>query len=600
MNPHKSANQKKSAIRNGLLCWLLLIFASLVYGRSMELADNSQNAAGAFLGLLNGFLENPLLFFTLFPRTKGGWMYGGYGMICGMIAPLISYNNYLQKKDLRPDVEHGSAKWNDDLSGFKKKYTDKILYGPESKNMIMAEGIFVSMDTRRTRRNNNVLMFGGSGTGKSTTEIIPNLMQANCSFVVTDPSGEILEMMGSFLESEGYEIRVFNLNDMTHSDRYNPLRYIRNPEGVLILIDAIIQNTNPQGKGSNDPFWEKSETALLQALCYYVLAVDDPNYHNFATIMNLLEMAVGPEGKPSALDELFAEFKQEHPNHLAVKSYATFLTTSGTATARSIAVSAQARLTAFNIPGIQYLTNTDTLDLESIGDKKVALFCLTSTTSSTFNYLIGLLYTQLFETLYHHAEANCKGRRLKYHVRFLLDEFANTGRIPEFTQKLATMRKYEISCTIVLQALSQLKALYKDDWDSIVGNCDSMIFLGSPDHTTLEYISKSLGQETIRSINTSRTYGRQGSYTTNYNKMGRDLMTTAELSIMENENCIYFLRGLHPFFAKKFQWKHHPNFPRIGADHPENIYKVTDKKVTDPDAVYDYGLHLSNSEENND
>ncbi len=591
---------KKKAIIHGLCLWLLIILLSLVYGRCTEISADDSNPGTVMMELLNEVLDNPTLFFELMPRTKSGWTTGGYGLICGIVAPLICYNNYLQKKDIRPDIEHGSAKWNTNLSTFKKEYTDSVPYGPKSKNMIMTDEISLSMDTRKTGRNNNVVVIGATGTGKTTAVIGPNLMQANCSYVITDPSGEVLENFGIFLESEGYEVRVFNLNDMAHSDRYNPLRYIRSPEGVLTLINTVIQNTSPKGNTGNDPFWEKAETALLKALCFYVLSIKDKSYHNFSTIMKLLNMAKGPEGKPSALDVLFEEFSTEHPNHLASISYGVYLTTSGTRTAQSIVISCQARLQAFDLPGIRFLTDDDTLDLESIGNKKVALFCITPTGDTTFNYLVGILYTQLFETLYHHAETNCEDRRLTYHVRFLLDEFANTGRIPDFTQKLATMRKYEISCTIIIQTLSQLKALYRDDWETIIGNCDSMIFLGSTDNTTVEYISKSLGQETIRSVNNSRTYGRQGSSTTNYNKLGRDLMTPAELKLMKNKYCIYFLRGIEPFFSFKYRWKQHPNFPRIGAASEKNKYKVREKKITDKEANYDYGLYLNRTEESHD
>lgn len=578
MKPLNYSRLRKRALIQGLALWGSVVLLSLIWGRCTELAADGQTPGISFLAIINQILDNPLTLLTMFPRTAAGWTYGFYGMVLGILAPLKTYDNYIHKKDLRPSKENGSAKWNEDLKSFTAKYTDTTLrIGTGSKNMIMTEEIQLSMDTRKTRRNNNVLVIGGSGTGKSRFLVIPNLMQANCSFVVTDPSGELLEAMGSFLEDQGYEIKVFNLIDMERSDNYNPFRYVRNDEGILTMITALIANTNPKGSKPSDPFWEKAETALLEAICFLIYHNFKDEEKNFSYVMKLLRMAEAEEGQKSALDNLF---ESEDANSLAAKCYAVYKSAGGGKTAQSIVISAQTRLHTFNLPAIEKLTNTDTIDLGSLGDKKTALFCLTPTADTTFNYLVGLMYTQLFETLYNKAETKYTGKRLPYHVRFLLDEFANIGTIPDFCQKLATMRKYEISCTVILQALSQLKALYKDDWEVIIGNCDSLLFLGATDKTTLEYISAILGKETIRSLNTTRSYGKQGSFTTNYNKVGRELMTPDELKIMDNEACIYFLRGLEPFYATKFNVEHHPNFKKTGVGDPDKRYPLADKKST--------------------
>ena len=364
---------------------------------------------------------------------------------------------------------------------------------------------------------------------------------------------------------------------MDHSNTYNPFNYVRNEEGILTMINALIKNTTPKGSSPSDPFWEKAETALLQACCFYLQSECNPEDRNFSSVMKLLRCASAIEGQEnvdSTLDIMFNDLKAKDPEHIGVLSYAVFKSAGGGKTAQSILISCQTRLQTFNLTAIKNLTNTDNIDLGSIGDKKVALFCTTPVVDSTFNYLVALMYTQLFETLYYHAETQCKGMRLPVHVRFLLDEFANIGTIPEFDKKLATMRKYEISCTIIIQALSQLKAMYKDEWEVIVGNCDSLLFLGGSDETTLKYISGKLGKQTIRSINTSRSHGRQGSYSLSYNKDGRELMTQDELSNMDNINCILFIRGLYPFFSDKFDLESHPNYKLTGDAKDEFKFDV--------------------------
>lgn len=367
---------------------------------------------------------------------------------------------------------------------------------------------------------------------------------------------------------------------MAHSDRYNPFRYIRTQAGVLTMITALVRNTTPKGSRPSDPFWEKAETSLLEALCFYVIAVLPPEERNFSTVMRLLRLGAAEDGQPSILDGLFDNLARKDPQHIAVKSYAVYKSAGGGKTAQSILITCQTRLHTFNLDAIQALTDTDNLDLGSIGDQKTALFCVTPVADPSFNFLVSMMYSQLFEMLYHHAETECPGKRLPVHVRFLLDEFANIGTIPDFPQMLSTMRKYEISCTIILQTLSQLKALYKDEWEVLTGNCDTYLFLGGSDRTTLEYTSRKLGKETIQAVNSSRSKGRQGGYSTSNNKLGRELMTEAELQTMDNKNCICMLRGMDPFFAAKFDLTRHPNYPQCGDADDSKRYDVQRVKST--------------------
>ncbi len=510
--------------------------------------------------------------FSVFPTSIRE---AAYGAFVSIIAVMMLYTRYLRDSKLRRGAEAGSARWNEDRRGFAKAYTDTPRVGTGSPNMIMSQETYMTMDTRKTQRNNNVVILGGSGSGKSRFLAKPNLLQANASFVVTDPSGELLEATGSFLKEEGYEIRVFNLADMAHSNRYNPFAYVRDQAGVLTMISALIKNTTPPDAHKGDPFWEKAETALLEAICFYIIERFDPPDRTFNLVMELLRRAEAPGKQPSTLDLLFADLEREMPDHIAVKSYAVYKSAGTGETSDSIRVSCQTRLHQFNLDAVRQLTWNDNIRLGDIGDKKVALFCITPAADSTFDFLVCLLYTQLFETLYHHAEMDCPGKRLPVPVRFILDEFANIGTIPDFAKKLSTMRKYEISCTIILQALSQLKTMYRNEWEIIMANCDSTIFLGSSDKTTTDYISDALGRETIRSVNISTSVGRSGSTSTSYNTTGRELMTPAELRTMDNKHCIYILRGLSPFYDRKFRYEKHPNYPRTADADSANLYDIT-------------------------
>ena len=512
-----------------------------------------------------------------------------YTFSIGVVFLLGTYMMFLdmdKKSKLRVGKEKGTAKWNTDIKKYNKQYTS-----PKGKvsttgadNMILGQTTYLSMNTRQTMRNNNVLVIGGSGSGKSRFVVKPNILQSNCSFVITDPKGELLESMGDFLEKQGYKIKVFNLVQMAHSNCYNPFHYIRDENGVLTMITALIKNTTPKGASKGDPFWEKSEIALLQAICFYLYYEMPPSERNFANVSKMLEagrLNNEDASNQTPLDYIFDELKERNPEHIAVRQYAIFKQASGK-TAMSILVSAAVRLTVFNLQSVKNLTSIDNIELGKFGDEKTALFCITPATDTTFNFLVALLYNQIFETLYYHAEYECKGRRLPIHVRFLLDEFANIGTIPEFEQKLATMRSYEISCTIILQNLAQLKTMYKDSWESITGNCDTFIFLGGQEQTTLEYVSKKLGKETITTKNSSRTRGRSGSTSTSFNSDGRELMTPDEIARMDNKNCIIFIRGILPFFDKKYNYPKHKNYKLTGDASDDAMFIVSQRFHTSP------------------
>lgn len=467
----------------------------------------------------------------------------------------------------------GSAKFNDDIEGYNKIYVDP----KNEKNMILTDEVFLSMEGWKTKRNCNVLVIGGSGAGKSRFMVKPNLLQANCNYVITDPAGELLESTGKFFEEMDYEVKVFNLVEMAKSNRYNPFAYIRDDVGVLMMINCLIKNTNPDGKGGGDPFWEKSETALLQALVFYLIKYRPKKEQNFTSVMKLLRAAEVDENnpdKPSRLDHIFQEVEARDPASIAVKQYKTFKMGAGK-TLKSILISTSVRLTVFNMKQIENLTKTDDIDLGGMGFGKKVLFVIIPAADSTYNFLVSMMYSQLFETLYYVAETDlerCAGKRLPRHVRFMLDEFANIGQIPEFTKKLATMRKYEISCTIILQNLAQIKTMYKDDWESIVGNCDTMLFLGGQEQSTLKYVSEQIGKRTVRTVTRSRGRGKNGSPTDGEQLVGRDVMTPDELARMDNSLCITIVRGLYPFKTKKYDYPRHHNYKFTGDADKKLIY----------------------------
>jgi len=513
--------------------------------------------------------------------------------------------------------EKGSGKWYTDMKKYNQKYTDP--YGKKEHdgpgNMILTNDVFLGMNTRKTLRNNNILVIGGSGSGKSRFFVKPNILQANCSYVITDPSGELLVSQGKFLEDNGYKVKVFNLVDMEHSNCYNPFNYIRDDLGVLMLVNCLIKNTTPPGKGGGDPFWEKSETALLQALIFYLIKYRPKEERNFTSVMKLLRAAEVDENNPSTkspLDRLFDQVERTDPDSIALKSYRTFKMGAGK-TLKSILISCAVRLTVFNMKEIENLTGTDDIDLGRLGDEKQALFVVIPAADDTYNFLVSMMYSQLFETLYYHAENECpkgyyitennmrikfvetekeaddyirehpglektKGKKaLALHCRFMLDEFANIGQIPEFDKKLATMRKYEISCSIILQNLAQIKEMYDKKAEGLIGNCDTILFLGSSELETCKYISEKLGKGTVVIRNNSRSRGAKGSSSLSYNRDARDLMSPDEVARMDNSECIVFIRGLQPFKTKKYDYPKHPNYKYTGDNKDDYLYDYESK-----------------------
>lgn len=516
-------------------------------------------------GGLGKMTENPIGILPIRGETLGILI-----MVSVIFLCIVGWMYYDMKRNEHhaSGKESGSAEWNKDLNKYNKQYTDppNKATNDGEKNLILSNDVFLNMDTRKTLRNNNIAVVGGSGSGKSRFFVKPNLLQANCSYVVTDPSGELFETTGNFFRKQGYKVKLFNLVDMKYGDCYNPFDYIRDDLGVLTMINCLIQNTTPTGASKGDPFWEKSETALLQALAFYLIKERNDDEKNFSSIMKLLRIAEVDENNPNAkstLDKLFDSVEAKDPGSLAVKMYKTFKMGGGK-TLKSILISTSVRLQSFDLEAVENLTSRDTLDLGSIGSEKQILYVVIPVADKTYNFLVSMMYSQLFETLYYKAETEYTGKRLPVHVRFLLDEFANIGQIPEFAEKLATMRKYEISCSIILQNLAQLKKMYKDDWGGILGNCDSFLFLGGQEMETLEHVSKALGKATIIVKNNSRSKGSKGGSNDNFGRSARELMTPDELMKMDNGDCITIIRGLLPFIGKKYDYPKHKNYIHTG------------------------------------
>lgn len=518
--------------------------------------------------------------FDIFPLSMDAFLLSTY---LSFIAIALLYIEYLRRKRIRTTGEQGTAEWNQDLKEYNKLYSYPIEkpYAEtnpsfENKNMILSKNVCLSMESFKTRRNNNILIVGGSGSGKTRFQVKPNILQENCSFIITDPKGEILEAMGGFLQKEGYKIKVFNLSEMKHSHSYNPFDYIRDENGIITLIKVLIENTNQTGQKSTDPFWEKAEESLLQAVCFYLYKECCKEDQNFSSVMKMLRCIDINEEKPnykSTFDLLFEDLRKKCPEHIAVRQYDIFKAGAGK-TLKSILIQTMTRLAIFNLTDIQKLTDTDDIDMTTVGDEKTALFCITPATDRSYNFLIAMMYTQMFQSLYYHAEYECEGRRLPIPVRFLMDEFANIGTIPEFEQKLATMRSYEISCTIIIQNMAQLKNMYEKNWESITGNCDTFIFLGGNEYGTFEYVSKLLGKETIETQTDSRSFGKSGGSTRNKNIISRDLMTPDELKMMPTNDCVVQIRGVYPFYDKKHDYISHPNYHLTGDADKANRYNV--------------------------
>lgn len=479
---------------------------------------------------------------------------------------------YSSQKNYRRGEEHGSARWGD-ARQICKKYSQK----PYSQNILLTQNFRISLDTHKHRRCLNILVVGGSGAGKSRGFALPNIMQCCCSMVITDPKAELLRKTGGLLEKKGYEVRVFDLINPDTSFCYNPFEYVHDDKDVLRLISNLIQNTTPKDSQSSDPFWEKSETALLQALMLYLLHEAPPEEQNFAMIMEMLgsaQVKEEDEDYESPLDILFDRLEMRDPDSIAVKQYHIYKQAAGK-TAKSILISVGVRLAAFNLPQIAKLTNTDELDLSNMGERKVALFCCIPDADTSLNYLVGMIYSQLFQTLYYMAD-RVHGGALPVPVNCIMDEFPNVSLPNEFEKILATCRSRSIYCSIIIQNMSQLKALFKDSWESLVGNCDEFLYLGGNEKETHKYVSELLGKETIDTNTYGQTKGKSGSYSTNFQQSGRELLQPDEVRMLDNQNALLFIRGERPILDAKYDLMKHPNirYTEDGGAGPFNYAKA--------------------------
>lgn len=549
------------------------------------------------------------------------------------IYALMKYTS--RKRLHRKGVEHGSARWANEkeekfladrmsagskpkrgkdaaqqsLRTATKPEKKKVKKSPKSpfetdNNILLTQEVRMSLNTRQHRENLNVLVIGGSGSGKSRFYVKPNIMQLNTSYVVTDPKGELLRSCGRLLKKAGYEIRVFNLIDMSHSNNYNPLNYIYDKDGninktyVMKMVNCLMKNTKQEGASGGDQFWDDSTKALTLAIAFYLLEKEDAKDvngnsldRNFSTVMKMMrlaEISEQDENHRSPLDDMMDELRAENPHSMAVSFYADFKKAPAE-TAKSILISAAVRFAAFNLPEVADLTHTDNIHLDTLGDRKTALFIIIPSSDATFNFLAAMMYTQLFDTLY--DTANFKyGGRLPVHVRCLLDEFANVGTIPDFDKLLATMRSMEISANIIIQNLAQLKKMYDKSWEILTGNCDSLLFLGGQEASTLEAISKSLGKETIDVVSQNRTRSHKSPSTSENNSiLGRELMTTDELKVMKPNECVLIVRALYPFFCHKFDIEKHQNYKYLEDSNKNYAYLIDDlhtEKAPDMTEIY--------------
>ena len=514
------------------------------------------------------------------------------GIAGAVIVRLIIYVKGKNAKKYRKGMEYGSARWGtaEDI----KPYTDPVF----ENNIPLTQTERLTMNSRpkqpKYARNKNILVIGGSGSGKTRFFVKPSLMQMHSSYVVTDPKGTVLIECGKLLQRGGYRIKVLNTINFKKSMKYNPFAYLRSEKDILKLVNTIIANTKGDGEKSGEDFWVKAEKLYYTALIGYIWYEAPDEEKNFTTLLEMInasEAREDDEDFQNPVDLMFERLEEKDPEHFAVKQYKKYKLAAGK-TAKSILISCGARLAPFDIKELRELMETDEMELDTIGDRKTALFVIISDTDDTFNFVVSILYTQLFNLLCDKADDEYGGR-LPVHVRCLLDEFANIGQIPKFEKLIATIRSREISASIILQSQSQLKAIYKDNADTIVGNCDTTLFLGGKEKTTLKEISEILGKETIDSFNTSETRGRELSHGLNYQKLGKELMTQDEIAVMDGGKCILQLRGVRPFFSDKFDITKHPKYKYLSDADPKNAFDMEKHlrrrpAIIKPDEVFDY------------
>lgn len=496
------------------------------------------------------------------------------GVAGGVIIKLVIYVKGKNAKKYRKGCEYGSARWGtaEDMKPYvAEKFED---------NIILTETERLTMEGRpkagpKYARNKNILVIGGSGSGKTRFFVKPNLLQMHSSYVVTDPKGTVLLEVGKALKEVGYAIKVLNTINFKKSMHYNPLAYIRSEKDILKLVNTIIANTKGEGSQSGEDFWVKAERLYYSALIGYIwyeAPESEKNLNTLIEMINASEAREDDESFENPIDLLFKELEAENPEHFAVRQYKKYKLAAGK-TAKSILISCGARLAPFDIKELRDLTEYDELQLDTLGDTKTALFVIISDTDDTFNFIVSIMYTQLFNLLCDKADDEYGGR-LPVHVRCILDEFSNIGQIPKFEKLIATIRSREISTAIILQAQSQLKAIYKDNADTIVGNCDTMLFLGGKEKTTLKEISEILGKETIDLYNTGESRGKETSHSLNYQKTGKELMSMDELSVMDGSKCILQLRGVRPFLSNKYDLTKHPKFALTSDADPKNLFNI--------------------------
>ena len=559
----------KSKLKKTLISSVPYVFIALIatkLGQTWRLADGI-TVSEKFLHIADGFTESmqsPLPSFHPLDLLVG--------VITALLIRLIVYEKSKNAKKYRRNVEYGSARWGkaDDIA----PYID-----PDFRNnVILTQTEQLTMNNRpkdpKTARNKNVLVVGGSGSGKTRFFVKPQIMQMHSSYCITDPKGSLVCETGKMLQKNGYKIKVLNTINFKKSMRYNPFSYIHSEKDVLKLVTCLMQNTKGEGKGS-DPFWEKAEQLLYTALIGYIwleAPEEEKNFNTLIEMINAMEVREDDEDYENQVDIIFRELKEKNPNHFAVRQYAKYRLAAGK-TAKSILVSCGARLAVFDIAELREVTSYDELELDTLGDRKTALFLIMSDTDDSFNFLISMCYTQLFNLLCEKAD-DVYGGRLPVHVRCLIDECANIGQIPKLEKLIATIRSREISACLVLQAQSQLKAVYKDNADTIIGNCDSRLFLGGSEPTTLKELSASLGKETIDIANTSENRGKEVSHGLSFQKLGKDLASVDELSVLDGGKCILQLRGVRPFLSDKYDITKHPNYKYLSDYDPRNNFDI--------------------------
>ncbi len=581
------------------LPYLLIALYATKIGQAWRLAEGT-DAAHKLLTLMDSLsasFASPLPSFELHDLC--------IGLLLGAGFRLFIFVKESEKKKYRKGREYGSARWG--TAKDIEPYVDPTF----ANNIILTQTERLTMNSRpkdpRTARNKNVLVVGGSGSGKTRFFVKPNLMQCvsekyPCSFVVTDPKGSILVECGSLLQRSGYRIKVLNTINFKKSMNYNPLAYIHSEKDILKLVNCLILNTKGEGK-SNDPFWEKAETLLYTALIGYLYGVvpeEDRNFAMLVSMINAMEVREDDEDFKNPVDLMFEALEEHEPEHFAVRQYKKYKLAAGK-TAKSILISCAARLAPFDIAELRELTAYDELELDTLGDQKSALFIIISDTDDTFNFLVSLCYTQLFNLLCEKAD-DVYGGRLPVHVRCLIDECANIGQIPRLEKLMATIRSREISACLVLQTQSQLKAQYKDSADTICGNCDSVIFLGGKEKTTLKELSEALGRETIDTLNTGESRGRETSRSTNFQKLGKELMSVDELAVMDGRKCILQLRGVRPFLSDKYDITQHPNYKYLSDADSKNTFDIERflkrRLKLKPDEQYDvFEVNVSDADE---